>query len=98
MAMVSSSSLRAAKRRAAFSDIPQRSATSRMEWAERGRPPPCLRRGLIAISNILGGGTKGKNEGSAGEEGTLQTHNYFCHSYDLTKSKYASILGNAQES
>src|ERR1700679_67562 len=96
MAMVSSLNLCAAKRRAAFSDIPQRSAISRMEWAERGRPPPCLRRGLIAIS-IFRGRNRGKKEGSAGEEGTLLKHNYFCHSYDLTKSKYAPTLGHAQD-
>ena len=38
-----------------------------------------------------------RKEGSAGEEGTLLKHNYFCHSYDLTKSKYAPTLGHAQD-
>jgi hypothetical protein len=46
---------------------------------------------------FFGGGTKGKKEGSAGEEGTLPKHNYFGHSYDLTKSKYASTFINVQE-
>src|ERR1700689_4655612 len=91
MAMLSSSKLCAAKRRAAFSDIPQRSAMSRMEWAERGRPPPCLRRGLIAFSDFVPGEEPKAKEGpSRGGSGHLQKHNYLSDSYDLSKSKYAS--------
>src|ERR1700734_4208475 len=72
MAMASSSNLYAAKRRAVFCDIPQRSAISRMEWAERGRPPPCLRRGLIAISKIPGEEPVAKKKDQPGRRGTLQ--------------------------
>jgi hypothetical protein len=79
IAMASSGRALAANRRADFSEMPQRSAILRTESADRGRPPPCRLRGLIAPPSIIKNrGRKQKGWGSCGSY-----HLSVVHIYDI---------------